>query len=52
MANQANQAYAPRWVKSSEAPAWTPDEIVPGLFMGGTADNDTVDVARDLRAKS
>ena len=48
MINQTNQAYAPRWVKSSEAPAWTPDEIVPGLFMGGTADNDTVDVARGL----
>jgi hypothetical protein len=33
--------YAPRWVRSSEAPDWRPDEILPGLHMGGTADCDT-----------
>lgn len=48
MSTDHDNAYAPRWVRASEAPAWVPNEILPGLYMGGTADHDTVDVARDL----
>jgi hypothetical protein len=32
-------AYAPRWVRSDEVPHWRGSEILPGLFMGGTADD-------------
>jgi hypothetical protein len=35
-------AFAPRWVESHEVPAWQADEILPGLFMGGTADDDVI----------
>jgi len=45
-------AYAPRWVSAHEVPAWTPDEILPGLFMGGTADEDTIDVPRNKHSST
>lgn len=35
-----NDAYAPRWVRSDEVPSWRANEILPGLYMGGTADDD------------
>lgn len=40
---------APRWVASGDAPTWHPSEILPGLFMGGTADHDIVSVAAERR---
>lgn len=38
----APQSAAPRRVPSQQAPSWRPDEILPGLFMGGTADRDVI----------
>jgi hypothetical protein len=40
---------APRWVASDEVPSWQGSEILPGLFMGGTADSDVVHVAARSR---
>jgi hypothetical protein len=40
---------APRWVARGEAPTWHASEILPGLFMGGTADHDVVHMAADRR---
>ena len=34
--------YAPRWVSSEQEPKSLFTEILPGLFMGGTADDDTI----------
>jgi len=50
MALDESQAYAPRWVTAAEAPEWVPNEIVTGLYMGGTADDDTIDNSRHLYA--
>lgn len=36
---------APRWHEESAYPSELYSEILPGLYMGGTADDDTVDVA-------
>ena len=35
--------YAPRWVSDAQTPKSDFNEIVPGLFMGGTPDDGTVD---------
>ncbi|MFL6065576.1 MAG: hypothetical protein ACJ72G_12990 [Friedmanniella sp.] len=35
---------APRWVKPEEVPSWRGSEILPGLYMGGTADHDVTSV--------
>lgn len=40
---------APRWVATDEVPSWHGSEILPGLFMGGTADRDVVQVATRRR---
>jgi hypothetical protein len=40
---------APRWVSSQEVPSWHGSEILPRLFMGGTADRDVVHVAARRR---
>lgn len=40
---------APRWVARGEAPTWHASKILPGLFMGGTADFDVVSVAAERR---
>src|SRR3954451_8554225 len=40
---------APSWVARGEAPTWHASEILPGLFMGGTADQDVVSVAAERR---
>lgn len=44
-----NELAAPRWVSLGEVPSWQGSEILPGLFMGGTADNDVVHVAARRR---
>lgn len=46
--SEATVAYAPQLVAAEDAPSWQADEIAPRLFMGGTADEDTVDKSRDL----
>ena len=46
MDNHSSDNYtAPRWHEVSEYPSDLYSEILPGLFMGGTADDDTVDYA-------
>jgi protein-tyrosine phosphatase len=40
---------APQWVDADEVPSWRGSEILPGLFMGGTADRDVVHVAAHPR---
>lgn len=40
---------APRWVSGNEAPSWEATEILPGLWMGGTADRDVVHVGARRR---
>jgi hypothetical protein len=40
---------APTRVIRDEAPSWDASEILPGLFMGGTADHDVVHVAARRR---
>ena len=44
-----NDLAAPRWVSGDEVPSWRASEILPGLFMGGTADRDVVHVAARRR---
>jgi hypothetical protein len=39
---------APRWHTDDQYPSEPFAEILPGLFMGGTADDETVDYAQDL----
>ena len=47
--NRKNIAlYAPQWVSGDNLPKNLFDEIRPGLFMGGTDDNDTVDFGGEL----
>ena len=41
----SNIAAAPRWVRPDEVPSWQANVIVPGLFMGGTADEDVTMIA-------
>ena len=40
--------YAPQWVSADQEPKELHTEILPGLFMGGTADDDTIDYAKPL----
>lgn len=40
---------APRWVCGEEVPHWHGSEILSGLFMGGSADRDVVQVAARRR---
>jgi hypothetical protein len=40
-----NDLAAPDRVARDEVPSWDASEILPGLFMGGTADRDVVQVA-------
>ena len=48
MDNDSSDNYtAPRWHEESAYPSELFNEILPGLFMGGTADDDTVDFAVD-----
>jgi hypothetical protein len=35
---------APRWIDIDDVPSWRGSEILPRLFMGGTADDDVVQV--------
>ena len=42
-------ARAPRWLLEGSYPEHTADEILPGLHMGGTADDDTVDLPAQLQ---
>jgi hypothetical protein len=42
---------APRWVERDDIPAWRGSEILPGLFMGGTADDDVVQIPAMRRAE-
>jgi hypothetical protein len=37
------------WVSGDDVPSWHASEILPGLFMGGTADRDVVHVAARRR---
>lgn len=39
LSDMTNNAYAPRWVRHDEVPHWRGSEVLPGLFMGGTADD-------------
>jgi hypothetical protein len=39
-----NSTAVPRWVNVDYAPSWRGSQIAPGLFMGGTADDDVVHV--------
>lgn len=41
----SREIFAPRWHEESGYPKFLYSEILPGLFMGGTADDDTVDYA-------
>lgn len=41
----SNTAAAPRRVHPDEVPSWQADVILPGLFMGGTADQDVTMIA-------
>lgn len=43
--NDGDDLYAPRWVTDEDMPAALVHEIVPGLFMGGTHDDDVTYVA-------
>ena len=48
MTNQSSQSsdfFAPRWHEESTYPSELYSQILPGLYMGGTADDDTVDFA-------
>jgi hypothetical protein len=40
--------YAPAWVSIDQEPKDLYTEIVPGLWMGGTDDEDTTDIAKEL----
>lgn len=40
--------YAPQWVSGDQEPKELHTEILPGFFMGGTADDDTIDFAKPL----
>jgi len=40
--------YAPQWVSADQEPKELHTEILPGFFMGGTADDDTIDYAKPL----
>jgi hypothetical protein len=44
-----NDLAAPDRVGRDEVPSWEASEILPGLFMGGTADRDVVHVAARRR---
>lgn len=40
--------YAPQWVSEDRLPRELYSEILPGLWMGGTEDEDTTDVGKPL----
>lgn len=40
--------YAPAWVSIDQEPQELYTEILPGLWMGGTDDDDTTDIGKDL----
>ncbi|MEY4323342.1 MAG: hypothetical protein RL410_1123 [Actinomycetota bacterium] len=40
--------YAPEWVSADQEPKDLYTEILPGLWMGGTHDEDTTDIAKEL----
>jgi len=40
--------YAPRWISDAQTPEFLYNEILPGLFMGGTADDGTVNYPAPL----
>ena len=40
--------YAPAWVSADQEPKTLHTEILPGLWMGGTADDDYVDTPKEL----
>ena len=40
--------YAPEWVSIDQEPKELYTEILPGLWMGGTDDEDTTDIAKEL----
>lgn len=50
MTNHSRRAdlYAPQWVSADQEPKELHTEIVPGLWMGGTADDDYIDTAKPL----
>ena len=41
--------YAPRWISEDQTPKNLFNEILPGLFMGGTADDGTIDFPTELQ---
>lgn len=41
--------YAPAWVSADQEPKELHTEIVTGLWMGGTGDDDTIDYGKPLR---
>lgn len=43
--DSSNNSMSPRWHEEDAYPSDLYNEILPGLFMGGTADDDTVDFA-------
>ena len=45
--SESNELFAPQWHEESFYPKDLYSEILPGLYMGGTADDDTVDYAVD-----
>ena len=54
MENNTN-LYSPQWVSTEQLPKDLYSEILPGLFMGGTHDDDVIDVQcskKHLIAKS
>ena len=40
--------YAPAWVSADQEPKELYTEILPGLWMGGTDDEDTTDIPKEL----
>lgn len=40
--------YAPAWVSPDQEPKELYSEILPGLWMGGTDDDDTTDIGKEL----
>ena len=39
----AQEVYAPRWIETGDMPAALHSEILPGLWVGGTADDGWID---------
>lgn len=48
MSENDYELYAPKYYNKKDLPEMLYSEVVPGLWMGGTADDDWVEVSKDL----